>query len=47
MKIKSSDITIGTDLGIERSKMDRSERDAPRRGATGGEHQTASTPCVC
>ena len=26
-------------FGTERSEMDRSERDVPRRGATGGEHQ--------
>ena len=27
---------------MERSDMDRSERDVPRRGATGGEHQMSS-----
>ncbi len=27
---------------MERSDIDRSERDVPRRGATGGEHQTGN-----
>jgi hypothetical protein len=44
---KSSTFTIGIDLGIERSELYRSERDVPHRGATGGENQTASTPCAC
>ena len=38
MKSKSSAITIGLDLGTERSEMDRSERDVPRRGASNKKH---------